>query len=235
MDFSVVVPFHNEAENVARLFTELRSCLEGRFEFEVVAVDDGSEDATLERLLEARRGWPRVRVLRHSGRSGQTAALRTGVRAARAEWIVTMDGDGQNDPRDIPSLLARREEAALVCGCRAGREDPWPKRVSSRVANAVRAWALEDGTPDTGCGLKVFHRETFLRLPPFDHMHRFLPALFLREGATVLSVEVSHRPRTHGRSHYGILDRLGVGLVDLFGVWWLRRRPISASASEIED
>jgi dolichol-phosphate mannosyltransferase len=227
---SVVVPVHNEAENVAPLLAEIHAALEGVLDYEVVYVDDGSTDATPRILTECLTRYPRLRPLRHVRNSGQTAALATGVRASRAQWIVTLDGDGQNDPADIPALLAKLpgaptgEGPAMICGQRVKRRDTWLKRVSSRVANGVRGWVLRDHTPDIGCGLKVFKRDIFLKLPHFDHMHRFLPALFQRAGEQVVSVPVSHRPRAKGRSHYGMHDRLWVGIVDILGVLWLGRR-----------
>ena len=236
MDLSVVIPAHNEAENVAALVREIVAALGQAGDYEIVVVDDGSTDATGERLAELTRATPCLVTPRHAKSRGQSFAIATGVRAARGAWIATLDGDGQNDPADIPKLLAvrDRERSAggagagpgplLVAGHRTKRRDTWVKRVSSRVANAVRGRMLGDRTPDTGCGLKVFEREAFLALPHFDHMHRFLPALFLRAGGRVVSVEVGHRPRRRGRSHYGMLDRLFVGIVDLFGVWWLIRR-----------
>jgi dolichol-phosphate mannosyltransferase len=182
-----------------------------------------------------------VRLIRHSRRSGQSAAVRTGVRFARAEWVATLDGDGQNDPADIPALVsaceaARRADPSvlLVMGHRTTRRDSWLKRVSSRVANGVRGRLLGDGTPDTGCGIKLMHRATFLELPFFDHLHRFLPALYRQQGAAVISVPVNHRPRTRGTSKYGLHNRLWVGIVDLFGVMWLgtRARPGLNAAEE---
>lgn len=228
---SVVVPVRNEEANILPLVAEIRAAV-APFEAEIVYVDDGSADATGERLAEAAGlpGAPLVRR-RHRRSCGQSAAVCTGVRAASGTWIATLDGDGQNDPADIPALLARArdEEGAgpmplLVAGHRTARRDTWAKRASSRVANRVRAGLLGDATPDTGCGLKVFRREAFLHLPHFDHMHRFLPALFLRAGGRVVSVPVGHRPRLRGRSNYGVLDRLGAGLFDLVGVYWLQRR-----------
>ena len=239
MQLSVVVPVRNEADNVAPLVEEIRDALEGRCDYEVVYVDDGSTDDTLERLIGLQRGFARLRVLRHARCCGQSTAIRTGVRAARGRWIATLDGDGQNDPADIPRLLAERdarggEEARLmVAGWRRRRHDGWLRRVSSRVANAVRARLLGDGTPDTGCGLKLFPRELFLELPYFDHMHRFLPALVRRAGGEVVSVEVNHRPRTRGRSKYGVHNRLWVGLVDLAGVLWLMRRSRLPEVEEV--
>ena len=226
---SVVVPVRNEAENILPLVAEIAAALAG-IAHEIVYVDDGSTDATPERLAEAARRFG-LRRRRHRASCGQSAAIVTGVRAARGCWIATLDGDGQNDPADIPTLFLRAQaEAArdqgpvLVTGHRVRRRDSRIKRLSSRVANKVRAAMLRDATPDTGCGLKVFRRELFMALPHFDHMHRFLPALVLRAGGRTWPVPVGHRPRTRGRSNYGTLDRLGVGIVDLFGVWWLQRR-----------
>jgi dolichol-phosphate mannosyltransferase len=177
-------------------------------------------------------------VVRHRASAGQSAAIASGVRAARGIWIVTLDGDGQNDPADAPKLLARAREPdapALVAGWRTTRRDTGLKRASSRIANAVRGALLGDRTPDTGCGLKVFRRATFLALPGFDHMHRFLPALVRRAGGAVVNVPVRHRPRGAGRSKYGVLDRLGVGIVDLFGVMWLQRRALAAELEPERD
>ena len=226
---SVVVPVHDEAENVGPLVAEIDAALEGHGAFEMVFVDDGSSDATPARLAEAQERFPRLRIVRHARCGGQSAAIATGVRAARGAVIATLDGDGQNDPADIPALLAVHERDGaparlLVAGLRAKRRDSWIKRISSRIANGVRSRLLGDDTPDTGCGLKVFSRETFLAMPGFDHMHRFLPALMVRAGGRVVSVPVNHRPRGRGRSKYGTLDRLAVGIVDLLGVLWLKRR-----------
>jgi dolichol-phosphate mannosyltransferase len=224
---SVVVPVRNEAANIAPLVSEIAAALAG-VPHEIVYVDDGSTDATAEavRSAPASAEGP-VRLLRHAASCGQSAAIVTGIRAARAPWIATLDGDGQNDPADIPRLWARaRAEGAdaLVAGWRTTRKDTATKRFTSRIANRVRARLLGDATPDTGCGLKVFPRELFLALPHFDHMHRFLPALVLRGGGRVVSEPVGHRPRTRGVSNYGTLDRLAVGIVDLLGMMWLQRR-----------
>lgn len=230
-EIAVVIPAHNEAENLADLLAEVREALDSFAAYEVIVVDDASSDATAQILRDEMRRFPALRPLRHRRRSGQSAGLITGIRAARAPWIVTLDGDGQNNPADIPALWALRVADAeagsppvLVTGHRVGRHDVWQKRFASRIANGVRSALLKDQTPDTGCGLKLFSRQAFLALPHFDHCHRFLPALFLRAGARVITVPVSHRPRMRGRSHYGIGDRLWVGLADLLGVIWLMRR-----------
>lgn len=224
---SVVVPMHNEAGNAAPLIAEIAAALP-HTRFEIIAVDDGSTDHTAAELSQAASRCPQLRVLHHRTRSGQSMAVITGVKAARGRWIATLDGDGQNDPMDIPRLLAAAENhnatPVLIAGFRHHRRDSRAKRWGSRFANGIRRRLLGDGTPDTGCGLKVFRREDFLAVPHFNHMHRFLPALFLRHGASVVSVPVNHRPRTRGRSHYGSLDRLIVGIADLAGVWWLQRR-----------
>lgn len=230
LDVSVVIPVCNEQENVLPLAREIHAALAGRYSFETLFVDDGSTDETARAVGVAREsGLPEIRLLRHAVRSGQSAAVATGVREARAPWIATLDGDGQNDPADIPRLLdaARRPNAPqlrLVMGNRTTRRDTWLRRLSSRVANGVRGSLLKDGTPDTGCGIKVFDRAVFMDMPRFDHMHRFMPALFQREGFEVVSVPVNHRERTRGTSKYGLHNRLWVGIVDLFGVMWLIRR-----------
>jgi dolichol-phosphate mannosyltransferase len=223
---SVVIPMRNEGPNVLPLIAEIAAALAGTA-YEVVCVDDGSTDDTGARLVEAAGPYP-VLVLRHAVACGQSAGIVSGVLAARAPWIATLDGDGQNDPADIPRLWARAQaESAtdlMVAGHRTQRRDSRVKRVTSRLANAVRARLLGDRTPDTGCGLKVFPRALFLDLPRFDHMHRYLPALVLRAGGRVVSEPVNHRPRLRGRSNYGTLDRLGVAVSDLLGVIWLQRR-----------
>jgi dolichol-phosphate mannosyltransferase len=231
MDLSVVVPVRDEAANVAPLVTEIISALSGLMRYEIIYVDDGSSDATAAEILRLTAELPYLRLLRHPRSCGQSAALLTGVKAARGIWVATLDGDGQNDPADIPRLwrlvgAAPPEPPLLVAGHREKRHDNRSRRIASRVANAVRSRLLGDATPDTGCGLKLFPRALFLDLPAFDHMHRFLPALVLRAGGVVRSVPVNHRPRRSGVSKYGVFDRLGVGIVDLFGVWWLQRRAI---------
>ena len=237
MKISGVVPVCNEAENVAPLTWEIRTALEQHQPFEIIFVDDGSSDETAAAVIAARQaGVAEIRLLQHAARCGQSAAIHTGISAARAEWIATLDGDGQNDPADLPALLARRgggDAPWLVMGNRTARQDNWLRKLSSRVANGVRGSLLRDGTPDTGCGIKVLHRATFLALPYFNHMHRFLPALFQRAGARVISVPVNHRPRTRGTSKYGLNNRLWVGIVDLCGVRWLiRRAPLRCHITE---
>lgn len=226
-DYSVVVPVYNEAGAVETLALEIAAAFEGR-DCEILFVDDASTDNTRAILTGLGARLPTLRVIAHQRNAGQSRAIRSGVLAARADIIVTLDGDGQNDPADIPHLLSRAmaggAEPALIAGYRHRRRDTVVKRASSRVANAVRSRLLGDDTPDTGCGLKLFRRDAFLELPRFDHMHRFLPALMLRAGGRVESVQVNHRPRRHGRSKYGTLDRLWAGLFDLAGVYWLQRR-----------
>ena len=223
---SVVIPVRNEAPNIAPLIAEIEAALAG-IPHEIIYVDDGSTDGTSAILADIAAGDISLRHLRHRASCGQSAAIITGVAAARGIWIATLDGDGQNDPADIPRLLARAEGETgnvMVAGHRVLRKDSWVKRRSSRLANRIRAALLGDATPDTGCGLKLFPRALFQRLPHFDHMHRFLPALALRAGATVLSEPVNHRPRLRGASNYGTLDRLAVSIFDLLGVAWLQRR-----------
>jgi dolichol-phosphate mannosyltransferase len=224
---SVVVPVRNEAGNVAPLVAEIAAALAGRV-FEILYVNDGSRDGTEQELRGLMTLRPWLRQLRHAQSCGQSAAVRSGVIAARAAVVVTLDGDGQNDPAFIPALLAALEQGApqigLVAGQRVGRKATGFKRWQSRTANAVRGAVLKDGTRDTGCGLKVFRRDLFLALPYFDGLHRFLPALVRREGYDVGYVDVVDRPRRHGTSNYGLWDRLWVGILDLAGVWWLIRR-----------
>lgn len=229
MDISVVIPVRNEAGNIAPLVDEIAAALDGLVDYEIVYVDDGSGDTTAAEIRDLRSHLPRLRLVRHGTSCGQSAAIRSGVKAARGMWIATLDGDGQNDPADIPALwrMAQTDSAParlLIAGHRAKRRDTWSKRQSSRLANGIRRRLLHDDTPDTGCGLKLFPRALFLDLPYFDHMHRFLPALALREGASVRSVPVNHRPRQRGVSNYGFFDRLWVGIADLAGVMWLCRR-----------
>jgi dolichol-phosphate mannosyltransferase len=225
---SVVVPVRNEAENVKPLIGEIVAALDGRWAYEIIYVNDGSTDATAERLAEVMKQRNTLRQLRHASSAGQSAAIRSGVRAARGAIIATLDGDGQNNPAFLPDLISTLEKGGeglgLVAGQRIGRKDTGFKKFQSRAANAVRGLILRDGTRDTGCGLKAFRREVFLMMPYFDGLHRFLPALVRREGFEVAYVEVIDRPRNSGVSNYGFFDRLWIGIMDLAGVWWLIRR-----------
>jgi dolichol-phosphate mannosyltransferase len=228
---------HNERDNIEPLINEITAALDPLGDYEILYVDDASSDDTLAVLRQCQRRVPRLRVLRHRNRCGQSTALHTGVSRARGEWIATLDGDGQNDPADIPKLIRHRDQhpepaPALLAGWRKQRQDSLVRKLSSRIANGVRSRLLGDETPDTGCGLKLFRRDVFLQLPKFDHMHRFLPALVRRAGHGVESIEVSHRHRQRGKSKYGIHNRLWVGIVDLFGVAWLKRR---ATYPQIEE
>jgi len=228
---SVVVPVRNEAGNIAPLITEIAAALQGSLNgrtFEIVYVNDGSTDATEQELRGLMAAHPYLRQIRHETSCGQSAAVRTGVAHARAPIVVTLDGDGQNDPAFIPKLVAAFEIGAprvgLVAGQRVGRKATRFKKLQSRIANGVRKAVLKDGTRDTGCGLKAFRRDLFLSLPYFDGLHRFLPALVRREGFDIGYVDVVDRPRAHGASNYGFWDRLWIGILDLAGVWWLVRR-----------
>ncbi len=239
---SVVVPMKDEEPNVVALATEICAALgEDTGDDEIVLVDDGSRDGTVREMLRARELLgKRIRVIRHDRNRGQSAAIWTGVRAAHGVLIATLDGDGQNDPADIPRLvqelrLRASEGVTMVIGERRERKDSFLRRLSSRIANKVRNALLHDGVADTGCGLKVFARSTFLELPPFDHMHRFLPALVRAAGGGISVLPVAHRPRRAGRSKYGIGNRLWVGIVDLLGVRWLTRRQISPHAGTEEN
>jgi dolichol-phosphate mannosyltransferase len=224
---SVVVPVKDEAENVAPLVREIAAAVADESSVEIVFVDDGSADATVPVLRTLKETVPQLRVLQHGRNMGQSRAVRTGVRAAQGEIVVVLDGDGQNDPADIPKLLAALrglDATGLVQGQRVQRRDSAKKKLASRLANRIRRWVLDDGANDVGCGLKAFHREAFLALPYFDHMHRYMVALMMREGYEVRFVEVNHRPRLHGASKYGVWDRLVVSVYDLIGVRWLQKR-----------
>lgn len=238
MQLSIIIPIHNEEGNIIPLLQEIRQALSGRHQYEVICVDDHSSDRTPEILGRHGAEDPELRMIRLHRQCGQSAALRVGVREARFPLVVTLDGDGQNDPADIERFLhcfAEHEASAarqLIIGHRQKRRDPGWRHVSSRVANAVRRFLLRDGAPDSGCGIKAFPRDFFLDLPAFHHMHRFLPALVRQHGGRVYSLVVNHRDRAFGRSHYGTLDRLWAGIVDLLGVAWLGRR---AMIPEIEQ
>lgn len=224
---SVVVPVHNEAENIPVLVDEIAAALAGGEPFEAIFVNDGSTDDTERALQRLGASRPWLRQMKHAQSCGQSAAIRTGVRAAQGEIVVTLDGDGQNDPAFIPKLLealcAGGGRIGLAQGQRQRRRGAF-KQFQSRIANGVRAAILRDGTRDTGCGLKAFRRETYLALPYFDALHRFTPALVRREGLDVVYVDVLDRPRQHGKSHYGMWSRLWIGIADLAGVFWLIRR-----------
>lgn len=228
---SVVVPVKNEVDNVEPLISEIAVALRGQESFEIIYVDDGSDDGTPDRLLELTKPYPELQVFRHKICCGQSAAIVTGVTHASAPLIATLDGDGQNDPADIPALLAQIRKSdnstqTMVAGWRTKRRDTFIRRLSSRVANAIRSSLLKDQTPDTGCGLKVFSRAAFMAMPHFNHMHRFLPALMIRGGGQVVSVAVNHRSRERGTSKYGVWNRLWVGITDIRGMMWLIRRPV---------
>ena len=234
---SVVVPVFNERDNVMPLVNEITTALRGLVAFEIVYIDDHSRDDTLAVLQGLKSSVPELRVLHHVNQSGQSTAVRTGVKAARGEWVATLDGDGQNDPADIPKLLAKREESPadvkLFAGWRVNRQDTGSKRWASKLANAIRSRMLRDATPDTGCGIKLFEREAFLDLPYFDHMHRYLPALMQRAGWKTISVPVNHRHRASGVSKYNNLNRALVGLRDLRGVAWLIVRSKRTAVKEL--
>jgi dolichol-phosphate mannosyltransferase len=228
----------NEADNIAPLIKEIAAALDGRWDYEIVYVDDGSTDATAQRLATIMARRKNVRQIRHEKSSGQSAAVRTGVRAARGSIVATLDGDGQNNPEFLPELIMAIEKGegriGLAAGQRIGRKDTGFKKFQSRIANKVRSWVLSDGTRDTGCGLKTFRREVFLSLPYFDGLHRFLPALVRREGYDITYVDVIDRLRRSGVSNYGFFDRLWIGIIDLAGVWWLiRRKKSTPVATEV--
>jgi dolichol-phosphate mannosyltransferase len=218
----------NEADNVAAVTEETLHAVAPAGPFEIVYVDDGSDDGTPERLAALRHEHPEIRVLRHDRRCGKTAALITGITAAAAPWIVTMDGDGQDSAEDVPRLLqlawAGGEPSPLVAGIRTRRRDSWSRRFATRFANGLRQALLHDSCPDTACGLKAFRRDAFLRLPAFEGMHRFLPALFQTYGHPLICCPVTHRPRLAGQSKYTNFGRAAVGLFDMLGVIWLQRR-----------
>ena len=245
---SVVIPAKNEEGNIEVLVAEIRAAIEGRFTYEIIYIDDGSTDCTLAILRRLQKDFRNLKVWAHRASAGKSWAVSNGVQLASYPIIATLDADCQNDPADIPAMVEKLIElnmndseapsrtpadlslfdssgkTALISGYRKNRMDTWVKRVSSRVANGFRGWILKDRTPDTGCGLKVFYRDVFLRLPYFDHMHRFLPALVQRLGYETSVYEVNDRPRHTGTSKYGFHDRLWTGIVDLLGVMWLRRR-----------
>lgn len=228
LELSIVIPVRDEAGNVAQLTAEIHRALQGTGSYEIIFVDDGSTDATSAEL--AALGDARVRVITHAKSCGQSQATVTGVAAAKGAWIATLDGDGQNDPADLPLFLEARDKAGadaastLFIGRRAGRRDTMRRLIASRIANGIRGAVLGDATPDSGCGIKLLARELFLALPRFDALHRFMPALTLRAGGRVLSIPVAHRMRVRGASKYTIWRRGLIGVVDMLGVFWLMRR-----------
>ncbi|WP_407153932.1 glycosyltransferase family 2 protein [Bradyrhizobium sp. STM 3557] len=237
---SIVVPVRNEAGNIAPLIAEIAAALDGGWAYEIIYVNDGSTDATAERLAEQMKLRPNLRVLRHEKSSGQSAAVRSGVRAARGAIVATLDGDGQNNPAFLRELIMALEQGGgrfgLAAGQRVGRKDTGFKKFQSRFANRIRSAVLHDGTRDTGCGLKAFRRDVFLMMPYFDGLHRFLPALVRREGYDIAYVDVIDRPRHSGVSNYGFFDRLWIGIMDLAGVWWLiRRKKPTPAVTEVKE
>ena len=227
---SVVVPVKDEVDNVGPLVREIEAAISGEPAAEIIFIDDGSSDGTAAALKSLKSEIPRLRVIRHSRNLGQSRGIRTGVRAARFDVIVTLDGDGQNDPADIPKLLALlrtdpdAQNIGVVSGIRAKRMDTFSRRMASRIGNGIRSRLLNDGATDTGCGLKAFRRDAFLALPYFDHLHRFIITLMIREGYDVRFVPVNHRERAHGTSKYTNFNRMLVSVNDLLGVRWLQRR-----------
>ena len=241
MQISIVIPVRNEADNIIPLIEEIVDTMNGAEAYEIIVVDDGSNDQTGRILNQALQRVNTLRVIQHEQSCGQSTAIYTGVKTARYPCIATLDGDGQNDPADIPrlyGLLMRQRKTSsnlwMVAGWRNKRHDSAWKLFSSKFANTVRSGLLGDNTPDTGCGLKVFLRDKFLDLPYFDHMHRFLPALIIRAGGQVISEPVSHRARSKGHSKYGTLDRLWAGITDLLGVIWLKKRAKLPVAKELQ-
>lgn len=236
---SIIAPMKNEAQNVEGLVREIAESCASLAPFEVILVDDGSDDGTGEVIATLQTEFPWLRQLRHPQSAGQSAAVHSGTRAARGDIICTLDGDGQNPPHEISNLVApflqaeRSASLGLVAGQRVDRDDTWSRRFASQMANGLRGWLLNDGTRDTGCGLKAFRRDAFLALPYFNHMHRYLPALFKRDGWEIAHVDVTHRAREAGNSKYSNLGRALVGLYDLFGVAWLIRRRKTQSPTEI--
>ncbi|MDB5547018.1 MAG: dolichol-phosphate mannosyltransferase [Tardiphaga sp.] len=236
---SIVVPVRNEEGNIAPLIAEIVAALGERWPFEIIYVNDGSTDGTAAKLGELMRERDNLRQIRHAESCGQSAAVRSGVRAARGDIVATLDGDGQNNPAFLPDLIGAIEtgggRVGLAAGQRVGRKDTEFKRMQSRIANKVRNAILKDGTRDTGCGMKAFRRDVFLSMPYFDGLHRFLPALVRREGYDIAYVDVIDRPRHSGVSNYGFFDRLWIGIMDLLGVWWLiRRKRATPVATEVK-
>lgn len=235
---SVVIAVYNEVENIEPLLAEVQRALAAVDQYEIVVVDDASQDGTRQRLAQLSQQYPQLRVINHARNFGQSIAVISGVRAARYDWIVTLDGDGQNDPADFSKLFAaatntRTHHPVLVAGIRVQRNDSQIRRWSSIIANRIRGRLLRDDCPDSACGLKLFQREIFLQLPHFNHLHRFLPALFKRANGLVINVPVNHRPRLRGQSKYGAMNRLWIGIVDILGVFWLIRRPCPLETRDV--
>ena len=235
-DLSVVIPAYNEVENLDPLLAEVRAALAGvPGEHEIVLVDDGSSDGTAERIAAEAGRDPRVRAVLLAKNAGQSAALAAGLARARGRVIVTLDADLQNDPADLPRVLAALDQADVVSGIRAGRQDTWVRLVSSRIANATRRAVLGDPVTDIGCSFKAYRREALEGLPMFVGVHRFLPALCVFRGAKLVEVRISHRARRHGISKYGVSNRLWRGLRDLVGVAWLKSRLVKYQVRNLED
>lgn len=224
--FSIIIPVYNEVDNVEKLFEEILQVPDiKKCDFEIIFVNDGSTDGTKEKLQSLSLGHKSLlQVISHTNNYGQSAALLTGARFAKFPVLITMDGDGQNDPNDIPKLFNSFKMNNVVLGIRKKRNDNLSKKISSFIGNSIRQKILNDQCKDTGCSLKIFSRKSFLELPYFNHMHRFLPALFKRAGYQLTTVEVNHRPRCHGTSKYGVMNRLFVGIYDLIGMRWLLKR-----------
>ncbi len=235
---SVVIAVCNEIDNIDPLLAEVHQALAKLENFEVVVVDDGSQDGTRQYLTQLSQRYSNLRLINHSRNYGQSIAIVSGVRAARYEWVITLDGDGQNDPSDFKQLFAAATEMdlnrpLLIAGIRTQRQDTWLRRQSSRIANRIRGRLLRDDCPDSACGLKLFQRDIFLQLPHFNHLHRFLPALFKRVNGQVINVTVNHRPRLRGQSKYGMMNRLWIGIIDIFGVMWLIHRPCPLETRDV--
>lgn len=224
---SVVIPVYNELDNLEALYKEIATVLDAAdFVYEVIFIDDGSTDGSQIKLKDLNLNFPLIKMISHRANYGQSAALFSGVKVARYSIIVSLDGDGQNDPADIPKLFELyQENSTIILGLRQKRDDSSLRKFSSWVGNTIRRRLLHDDCPDTGCSLKLFPRQAFLELPHFNHLHRFLPALFKRAGFKLIHVPVNHRARWHGQSKYGVMNRLFVGIHDLIGVHWLLKRP----------
>jgi len=238
MDLSIIIPVFNESESIATLIDEISSSIK-EINYEVIVVDDNSSDNTIAVLKGVKNSNKRLRIIKHKNNYGQSFAVRSGVKNAKSPWIATLDGDGQNDPADIPRLYDALIESSqdntnlLVAGYRVKRKDSLLKRVSSKYANIIRSKILKDEVRDTGCGLKLFARDFFLDLPSFNHMHRYIPALYTAKNGRVISLEVNHRHRKKGKSKYGFNNRFWVGITDLFGVRWLQNRSKKITYQEI--